>query len=145
MTHLERTDTARIEKVDPPKDMLWDERWGIRKTVYGWLKLPSGQHQMITSPVDWEALETALALDPEAVRLVIRERDSLARRCALRFEETEVARATARYAEAERDAMRPVVEAARAWRATFVNTAPADWDELGHALIAAVDALDGAS
>ena len=90
-----------------------------------------------------------------------RERDSLARRCATRFEETEVLRATVRYAEADRnvafaqrDTMRPVVEAAKVWAATIfgANLKPiaGDEDNFGPAelaLVAAVDALstkDGA-
>lgn len=44
--------------------------------------------------------------------------------------------------EAERDAMRPVVEAARAWRAQFSRPADTKYPRMG-ALIAAVDALDG--
>jgi hypothetical protein len=57
--------------------------------------------------------ETAITDLQASFRRVLRERDSLARRCAVRFEETEKLRTRAEAAEAERDRALAVVEAAR--------------------------------
>lgn len=62
-----------------------------------------------------------------------RERDSLARRCAVRYEETEKLRAELHY-------VLPVVEAAKAWRARLVERTD-DW-MLDPVAIALKDALD---
>jgi hypothetical protein len=110
--------------------------------------------------------EVVVALDTLTVErdIAVRERDSLARRCALRYEETEKLRAEVEAhegelgdmraslsaAEADRDRLaaqvahyQRVVEAAKAWRNTSLPAwQVADLDE--RALIRAVDALSDA-
>jgi len=68
-----------------------------------------------------DAARTALAASTESEKRLLKERDkaqrecdSLARRLAVRFEETEKLRTALEWAEAERDAMKPAAEILRA-------------------------------
>jgi hypothetical protein len=110
--------------------------------------------------------EIVVALDTLTVErdIAVRERGSLARRCALRYEETEELRiqveahegelgdmrASLSAAEADRDRLaaqvahcQRVVDAAKAWRAMRLGT-PTQPKPESLALIAAVDALPDA-
>lgn len=54
---------TRFERFPEPRVEMWDDRWLIAKTVYGYLYLPPDEKLLITSQEAADALE-ALLSDP---------------------------------------------------------------------------------
>lgn len=156
MTHeldLEAISARADAATEGPWHNEHDEFGCVQQGNYGWVAPGPGPEYDVDSEqgkADAEFIAHARTDVPKlvyAVEKLIRERDSLGRRCAVRFGEAEEARAEASQARDERDKalaeverLRKLIEPLREWRALWhPDSTPYSQER---ALIAAVDAYE---